>query len=329
MFPRNACRAALFIFAWYVPVASYAGADEDLARAAKSPYEIARFVDSHVTFHWEPLWKALGIQKDDVVIQPCGVMAGPERDCSVELVTVLDPFQVILILRSSRIAPEVYLRFLRASGPDRPGPWKFGGHYCPPVMDFEPQHRTLRFGKKPFLVVTRQGISGSSWVSEVEDWLDLSLPKFEPVFSLTTKRGHHSELRDHVGLETSAGVVSMESDPPERIGVSYSARFMDNDDAIRSYRSDNATYSRRGDMFVFDASRSKTSASDIHNLYNNDTESPSNEDYLRYFLADLKGIATRPDGERKEWLKRFLETCNDTVEKRELRALLTKAPPKQ
>src|ERR1035437_2931241 len=83
-----------------LPVAATAGVDEDLAQAANSPYEIARFVDTHMTFRWEPLWKVLGIPKNAVFMEQCDVMGGRSGpECSEELITVLDPFQVILILR--------------------------------------------------------------------------------------------------------------------------------------------------------------------------------------------------------------------------------------
>ena len=121
----------LAIVVLLLPVAWAAGVDDELAQAAKSPYDIARFVDTHVTFRWEPLWKALGLQNDgDVFIQPCGESGG-RRDCFEELITILDPFQMILVLRHNLVEPEVYLRFLRKSGPDIPGPWTFGGSYSP------------------------------------------------------------------------------------------------------------------------------------------------------------------------------------------------------
>jgi hypothetical protein len=314
----------LAIFGLSLPVAVFAGVDEDLAKAAKSPYEIARFVDTHVTFDWEPLWKALGIPKDQVFIQPCGTMSGPKRDCSEELITVLDPFQVILILRHDLAEPEVYLRFLRPSGPDGSGPWKFGGYYAPYVKYFEPRHRPLRFGRKSFFLVTRQGASGSGLSSEVEDWVDLSSPKFEPVFSLTTQ-GHDSGMPDRIGIETIATVVSMETDPAASLKVAYDIRFTHNGEVLGG-RSDTAVYVRHGGSFSFDAGRSKTPEADIENLYNIGDDHPSNEDYLRYLLVDLKKIATGPAGEQKDWLKRFLMECGDTAEKRELQALLTKSP---
>ena len=318
----------LAIVALLLPVmGAAASVDEELAQAAKSPYDIARFVDTHVTFRWEALWSALGIQKNaDVFMQPCGELGGPKRDCAEELVTVLDPFQVILILRHDLAEPEVYLRFLRKSGPDNPAPWEFGGYYSPRIKYFEPRHRTVRFGNKPFLVITQQGVSGSDWSSEVDEWMDLTLPKFESVFSLTTQ-GHYSGNPDRVGLETNALVVSTESKPAERVQVAYEARFTVGGETI-DIRSDSAAYIRRGDEFVYDASRSKTPEADIDNIYNLEDDRPSNEDYLRYLLPKLMEIAAGPQSELKDWLKRFLKESDNTVEKREIQALLTAAPLK-
>ena len=308
-------------------VGAAASVDEELVQAAKSPYDIARFVDTHVTFHWEPLWKALGIQNNgDVSMQPCGELGGPRRDCSEELVTVLDPFQVILILRHDLVMPEVYLRFRRQSGPDNPGPWTFAGYYSPLVKYFEPRHRTVRFGTKPFLVVTQQGASGSGLSSEVEDWMDLTLPKFQPVFSLATE-GHREGSPNRIGLETNGSVVSMASDPVEGFQVVYGVRFMHEREWL-GYRVDTAVYVRRGENFVFDADRSKISKADIDNIYGLEDDHPSNEDYLRYLLPELKKIAAGPENETKDWLKRFLKECENTVEKREIQALLTAAPLK-
>jgi len=75
--------------------------------------------------------------------------------------------------------------------------------------------------------------------------------------------------------------------------------------------------------FTFDAPRSKPSKADIDKLYDPDIDHPSNEDYLRYVFPQFKEMATGPDGERKDWLKRFLDQCDNTAEKRALQALLT------
>jgi hypothetical protein len=38
----------------------------DLARAAKSPTQLARYVESHKTLDWDQLWNALGAKDPEV-----------------------------------------------------------------------------------------------------------------------------------------------------------------------------------------------------------------------------------------------------------------------
>jgi hypothetical protein len=301
----------LFLFA----LAAAAGENEELAQAAKSPYGIARFVDTHIRFEWEPLWKGLGIS--DVFLPSCG--DGGRKDCTAEMVTILDPFQVILILHHEASMFEVYLRFLRPSGPDSSGAWKFGGYHNPFVKYFPPRHRTLRLGKKQFFLVTGQGAAGSGISSEIEDWMDLSLPKFEPVLSVTTKADYFS-WPGGVGLEIDAFTLFPEAELGETIKVYYTARFSFNGGQLSVSKSDRVTYVRSGEKFVVDASRSTRPKADIENLYGGDI--PDYSDYPRYLFTEFKKIATGPSDELKDWLKRFLKSCEDTRQKRELLALL-------
>ena len=53
----------------------------------------------------------------------------------------------------------------------------------PLVKYFRPEHRVTRFGGKPFLIVTGQGISGSGISSKIESWIDLTREEFEPVLN--------------------------------------------------------------------------------------------------------------------------------------------------
>jgi hypothetical protein len=65
----------------------------EIVRAAKSPYDLARFIDSHVGFDWAPLAKSLGIEMPSSV-PPC------EMQCSTELLLLQNPDQVILIVEA-------------------------------------------------------------------------------------------------------------------------------------------------------------------------------------------------------------------------------------
>ena len=320
-------RLAAALLTLLLAAAALAGVDEELAQAAKSPYDIARFVDRHASFQWEPLWQALGIKDADLATQPCEAREGAVRICSEELITIPDPSQVVLILRQEAFRWQVYLRFLRERGPDGWERWKFAGYYQPMVKDYPPKYRTIRFGKKPYLLLTSQGASGSDWSSELELWLDLTAAEFEPVFSLTIE-GHYSGAPYGVGRDTHATVVGLESEPVERIRVAYSVRFKRFDVPLGE-QSDDAVYTRRGGKFVFDAALSKRSAKDIGLLYDIDTESgPSNEDSIRNVLPALKKIAAGPDTGDKDWLRGLLAQCKNTPEKRALAAILQNSPSK-
>jgi hypothetical protein len=82
----------------------------ELARAAKNPYDLARFIDSHLGFDWGVLWKALGTE--GAVIQPCGRLSDGRRGCSTELITVLSPDQAILLAIGDATPADIYIRFL-------------------------------------------------------------------------------------------------------------------------------------------------------------------------------------------------------------------------
>jgi hypothetical protein len=306
-----------------LPLAAFAGVEDELAAAAKSPYDIARFVDSHVTFDWAPLWKALGIHEDKHFMLPCGAMDG-KRDCRAELITVLDPFQVIVLLDREGHYPHVYLRFRRETGPDKPGPWKFAGYYRATSRYAEPHHKTIRIGTRPFLIVGEEVYAGFDWLIRVETWLDLTLPAFDPVFRFTTQRTHNGMPDPVVRFETLGVVTEIESTPVERIHIAYSTQFTG--PKIAAMRWDSAVYTRRGNEFVFDEALSRTPEHDINAWYGFDL-GPSNDEALTYLFADLKKIATGEEGEDRDWLLRLLNRSSDTPEKRALNELLA-APAK-
>ena len=153
---------------------------DDLARASKSPYDLARYIDSHLKFPWEPMWKALGIDQSD---QWNNFFLCESRDgCTTELITFLDPDQTILHLRNG-FAWDTYLRY---RGTPSTG-WRFAGAYTAMFRYFEPRHESLRFGNKPFLRISTQGVNGSDVGSEIEHWFDLTEPDFKPVFTFSPK----------------------------------------------------------------------------------------------------------------------------------------------
>ncbi len=169
----------MYRFASIVLVSSVAFAQTapapEIVRAAKSPYDLARYIDSHVGFEWGPLWNALGVGGS---LRPCE----NSGDCSTELITVLDPPQTILVI-DTPWETEVYVRYL---GSEKEG-WRQAGAHSAFIKNYPRRHSMTRVGKQPFLRVASQGVSGSGVSSEVEQWFDLSRPEFKPVFSFTSQ----------------------------------------------------------------------------------------------------------------------------------------------
>jgi hypothetical protein len=326
-FPRSpALLLWVSISALLHPWPALADADADLVRAAKSPYDLARFVDTHPDFDPAPLWKALGIDRYMVDSMPF-----PASGCSEELIAVLDPPQAIVLLRGGiGHWQEVYLRFRRPAGLDQPGPWTFAGYFLNTLRPIDSKHELIRFGSKPYLLVTsEQQQAGVGWRAVDQTWIDLTAARLQPVFELTVE--DYDSVPLSIGLRSTGYVVSLDATPVERITVAYDVRFEFPFPATGDLgsRSGQAVYTRRGDRFVFDAALSKTPKAEIDKLYRFDTEQrPSNEDRLRYTLPELKKIAAGADAGHKAWLKEFLAECGNTPEKREIQALLSSRSPK-
>lgn len=159
--------------------------NREIGRAAKSPYDLAKYINSHDEIDWKSLWQSLGIEA------PLGV--GCSMNCTAELITVQNPDQVILLLNAT-LPRDVYLRYQREGA----GMWRFTGKYFANVWDGNPhRHNIVRAGSTQFLVVSTHGGHGSDLDEEMQDWLDLSQPTFEPVFAHTV----HGRERRVYGYE--------------------------------------------------------------------------------------------------------------------------------
>jgi len=128
----------------------------ELERAAKSPYDLARYIDSHTGFDWEPLWKSLGVVGASLL--PC------ERsgDCSTETDH-----------GSRTAADDSGDRHALEHGSLYPLSWETkakGGagreRYEALIKNYPRRHEMTTWEGKPFLRVASQGVSGSDVSSE-------------------------------------------------------------------------------------------------------------------------------------------------------------------
>jgi hypothetical protein len=294
--------------------------DENL-RPAKSPSEIAQYINRHHDIHWEPLLKGFGIGHEDLPLH-CGNL---DRDpCSAEIIRVPGLPQVVLRVEGAWWQ-ETYWRFFREGSA-----WRFGGSFSPFVKYFKPRHRIISFGGTPFLLVNGQGEAGTGLSSEFQDWFDLTLPKFEPVLSFTVS-GHLSMLTRAVSQTIETHVRSLEAGPPQRIRIARRAEFMfegASGDPIRlGSRSADTVYTRQSNgIFELNPAASTCSKKEVEEIYDSFTEL-SKEEFLHFDFDRLREVAAGPSGPEKNSLKRFLILCGSTPEKRILEGLLAGRPP--
>ena len=312
--------AALTLLVISLPAQIPSVQDEELARAAKNPYDLARFIDSHLGFDWNVLWKALGIQP--LFIQPCGKLSNGRKHCSTELITVLDPDQMILVVQGDATPADIYLRFLQ----EKPGGWRFAGADWVAIHNHPRRHEVDRSTGKPFLRVSSQGDRGSDVDSEIEDWFDLTQPGFEPVFSFPVQ-GYQQRF----GFGISRRIVGSISAKKNLINVVLDVHFEGSDNNGK-YDLGTTVYSAvytqaRGAKFSLQSvgawlsGQTKISPAEFEALADLD-QGPSDEDLIRYNMSRLSEIASSRDSATKRWLKQLLTSVKDTPEVRELKSLL-------
>jgi hypothetical protein len=268
----------------------------EIGALAASPYELAKFVETHANFDWKPLWRALNMKDEELFLPVCDEAFRGVPACSSEIINVADRRQLILVLehRSSQFA--VFLRY-RSVGTDV---WQFSGAYQPFVKYFPPEHRLTRFGAKPFLVVTGQGNAGTGVSSKIESWMDLTREGLAPVLAFTSE-GHYSPLPEGIWRSSGGSVVAMDTEPVERITVAFHIEFeavISADERLRiGERRDRIVYDRARDG-TFKANRQLSTATEeqVADFYEDfEYDDFSDTEFLNFNLKGLSALAKNGD----------------------------------
>jgi hypothetical protein len=278
-------------------------AEPEIVRAAKSPYDLARYLETHKGFKWAPLWKAL------------------KTKSSTEVVSLLNPDQAIVVVRGPIGLFEFYLRYVQ----DAKRNWSFGGAYGAFVKNTEPLYQVTRLGGKPFLRVATQGPNFGPVPNNHEFWFDLTQQDFDPVFSFPTFADQEilpgTIMRQITGNALPSG--------PDSIDVVLTVEFSLSGTELGSVRftgryerhPGERRFSLRSAHLLADASaipvKDFTDLADV-------APRLTNERMLVYALPGLKALATGKDADARDELKAILEKCKDTPEKRTLLELLAK-----
>ena len=242
--------------------------------------------------------------------------------CSGEVIALTEPPQLIVLIEHRSSEFQAFLRYEGAGY----GPWRFSGAYAPFVKYFRPEHRIVRFGAKPFLVVTGQGNAGTGLSSKVEHWIDLTATSFEPVLDFTAE-GRDSPLPDGIGRRVYGTVTSLVTRPVERVTVGMSIEFEAVEDADTRLaiggRRDRVVYVRAGTAeFKLDGNLSTASPEEVSGFYDDLESGFTDEEFLKFDLKGLMALATGKDEKARRWLSSFLQECSDTAESRQSKAAL-------
>jgi hypothetical protein len=305
-----------------------ARAASGLAETARSPEDVQRFVETHSTFDWGPLWSALKLPAQTTP-RPCTAESA-WHVCSSELITILGPAQTIVHIQRSDSGSETYLRYMRQSNTLGPPLWRFAGMFQSSAKYFPTRHRILMFANTPFLAVTGQGVNGTGVSSEVESWMDLRDAAFTPVFSYSSEGQYAALVSGYVSRRFRGTVVALRKDPAESVTVSYHMDFADDQNPNQIFhlgaREDSVVFTRSGGTFALDATASTVRKTEYDSLYAKFGDAFSCDQLVHYDFAALNDIAMAPeqtDEKRKAWLGKYLEDwCSDTPERTRLGALI-------
>ena len=305
--------ALLAVFALFAAALSAQQPPLLMARAAKNPYDFARYLAGQGSFPWPSVWEVLHVSSP-----PAAPLCEP---CSIDVITI-EPPQAILAIQSWPI--DIYLRFQ-----ENKSMWQYTGAYTAIRKNYPSRYEVSRVGGKPFLRVSVQGANGSNWDSEMEEWFDLSQKTFEPAFEFTVQG---REDRMGFGVSRSVQAVAMPDGSADQIKLSARIRFsayLETDLGSLDYE---ATYVRDSSSKNFtlrDVQPSlehgpKITTAEFEALANIVTDDGiTAEQLMPYVMPRLREIASGTDIDTKRWLESILSFSKDTPEKRELEALLS------
>lgn len=312
-----------------IVLSSYACAQSlsDVAAASKSPTTLTRYLESHRTVDWKRLRQVLGLKESEYWIAPCGGdFFAAESPCTAETITVANPVQAIVIIRGSDFSfADEYLRYLRRPN----GEWKFAGEMTAYKRNGPSNHGLVQLGAKPFLKISSNHSQiGVSVQQELEEWFDLTLTDFEPVFSFTPD-GSEFAFGVNISRDIKAQSSFNQAAGLEQIDMTLSLRF-DGTPGLDVPAAYVGIYERHANEKKFRL-RTAYSALDHRTMPTKDFEdlanpfgNPAREKLIVYALPGLTKIAVGSDVDDKEWLRGILDQAKSTPEVRMLSKLLTK-----
>jgi hypothetical protein len=283
-------------------------AADDITSVAQDPALLTQYVETHGKVDFAPLERALRVANPEISLPRCD-----SDDCHAELVAVpgTKPEQVIVWVSERLHQTAFWLRYES----DKSGEWRAPVAHTVVGKYFDPDFRLTPVSGRPFFVAVGLGVSGTGLSTKVESWFDLSLERTEPVFTFISE-GDHSATCSLCFVETvKATATTARKDDSEQVRVTSTVAFETDTGESLGRRTVTSVYVRqKSGEYKLAPAQSGAPIPDIGTI--------TNEQFLRFDMANLRKLAAEPQSPAAQWLKSFLETCKDTPDKSELLRLL-------
>ena len=330
---------------------------------APTPFEIAKAVNkskriwkknhTQVVVDLGLTWEQLGIDR--------GAFAGCSGDCEAKIYRhELDstPGKEIILKLTQSYNFCRYLIFARGRTISRTGSkWKLLGYIDHDFNRYKmASHRIVRTSDTNWLVIRGQEGSGSGFSLYGETWYQVSDKGVRATLSYPFA-GNTDPWPTGLGREFKARVFSGRNSTRRynqiliRYRVAYTTLDYIKNDFTKLFANNHHAYyvwSKRSHTFVFDRTRSDITEDEINAIAGIETEDEPQagqqvgsmtfytqsetrafvgggyEVFLKYNSHRLMKIAMGKNTEQKQWLKQFLDDCENTAEKKALLKVLQK-----
>lgn len=311
-------------------------ANGDVAEEIETPTDVRLFVGSHPQGDLTPLWEALGINTINVsehqqldartfkFLTDCSLCEAENFHYELDG----EPGLEVIVRVQDKLAQES--RYLIFKEIDKPvGSWKLLGHVDGMLNKYRmSEHSFVTCGGRTLLLITGQGASGTGVALYFSRVFLVKPEGLQELLSFVTD-GHQSGFSDTPSRLFSAGLLSCEvAGNLATIEIQFSAKYFIADPSHEQVglhlltKTQRATFKRwLGNAEPsLDPKRSEITEQEIEDVHSID--SLTSEAFLVYNFDFLAKLARGPSSPERDWLERFLKSCEPTNERKRLQGLL-------
>ena len=300
-----------------------------------SPYEIKRLIDENnkaallgepYDLDLEPIWKQLSIKESAFDLNQC------KYSCHADIAALEVDSRpgVETLLRLSAEESDRYLLFKRIGARRTAGEtWELIGYIDAFTRWCACKYRIATVGAERWLVIEKIAGHGSGFGSYADAWYEVSEKGVVPVLSYQTSLFEMAwEARPSVERETKVRAIDFNAGITSVVLESSTSHKSSDGDFLlwTSYRKTAFIKGPGMQQFVFDPLHSEMTADELDPQFGDDVNITA-EEFLKYNYRELARLAISGSAKQKEWLRNYLSTCDDSVEKKSLESALKGSRP--